>query len=354
MKNGKACFKGIVASLSLILSIWVAPIYASASNSSITDSSSAESQLDALRENIPDVLQNTFSIDEVAPYAGCPYVVINNNIPYFSESDLTTDSFELYSDLDELGRCGVAYANISIDMMPTEERGEIGQVKPTGWHTVKYDNIDGKYLYNRCHLIGYQLAGENTNENNLITGTRYLNVEGMLPFENMVTDYINETGNHVLYRITPIFEGDNLLASGVLMEAQSVEDNGDGILFCVYVYNVQPDIIIDYTTGESCLIPSIQILTPPPAPTAIPTPAPIPEPTPEPRILETEESIEQSPIIQKDLQEITYILNTNTKKFHYPYCSSVNQMADKNKQEYTGNRDDIISIGYVPCKRCNP
>lgn len=254
----------------------------------------------------------TFSIDAIPPYSDQPYVTVNNNVPYFAESDLTTESFEVYSDLDDLGRCGTAYANICIDIMPTEKRGEIGQIKPSGWHTVKYsDIIDGNYLYNRCHLIGFQLAGENKNEKNLITGTRYLNVDGMLPFENQVADYVKGTEKHVLYRVTPIFEGENLVASGVLMEAESVEDKGEDILFCVYVYNVQPGITIDYLTGESSLTDS--------------------EP-----------------------QGITYVLNTNTKKFHYPFCSSVNQMKDKNKQIYTGSEEDIISQGYEPCKRCNP
>ena len=191
------------------------------------------------------------SLSDIPEYSGNAYVYINNNIPFFEEVDLTTTSYEKYSDLDSLGRCGVAIANIGQDLMPTEERGSIGSVKPTGWHTVRYQGIDGNYLYNRCHLIGYQLSGENANEKNLITGTRYLNVEGMLPFENMVADYVEETNNHVLYRVTPIFEGDNLLASGVLIEAKSVEDNGAGIQFNVYCYNVQPGIEIDYETGDS-------------------------------------------------------------------------------------------------------
>lgn len=182
------------------------------------------------------------------------YIEINNNNPEFSESDFSENSFESYSELDSLGRCGVAFANIGIDLMPTEERGDIGSVKPTGWHTVKYDNIDGKYLYNRCHLIGFQLTAENANKENLVTGTRYLNVQGMLPFENMVADYIKETKNHVLYRVTPVFEGDNLVASGVRMEAWSVEDEGEGICFHVYIYNIQPGIEIDYSSGASKLI----------------------------------------------------------------------------------------------------
>lgn len=172
-------------------------------------------------------------LSTIPAYTGEPYVEINDNVPDFPEDDFTTDSFESYSDLDNLGRCGVAYANIGQDLMPTEKRGSIGQVKPSGWHTQKYDNVDGKFVYNRCHLIGYQLTAENANEKNLITGTRYLNVEGMLPFENMVADYIKETDYHVLYRVTPIFDGDNLVADGVQMEAESVEDNGDGILFNV-------------------------------------------------------------------------------------------------------------------------
>lgn len=193
----------------------------------------------------------TLSTANIPAYSGSPYVAINDNVPQFLETDLSTSSYEYYSDLDSLGRCGVVYACIGKDLMPTEERGEIGSVKPTGWHTVKYDVVDGKYLYNRCHLIGYQLSGENANTKNLITGTRYLNMDGMLPFENMVADYVQETGNHVMYRVTPIFEGDNLLASGVQMEAKSVEDNGAGILFNVYCYNVQPEVTINYATGES-------------------------------------------------------------------------------------------------------
>lgn len=185
-------------------------------------------------------------------YKGVPFIEVNGNIPYFTEEESTTESFEYYSELDDLGRCGVTCANIGKDLMPTEERGEIGMVKPSGWHTIKYPEvIEDLFLYNRCHLIGYQLSGENANEKNLITGTRYFNVEGMLPFENEVARYVRKTGNHVLYRVTPIFEGENLVAEGVLMEAYSVEDQGRGVEFCVFVYNVQPGIVIDYVTGES-------------------------------------------------------------------------------------------------------
>lgn len=193
------------------------------------------------------------SLDAIPAYDGKAYVAVNNNEPFFMDSDMTTTAFENYSDLDSLGRCGVAYANICKDIMPTEERGKIGMIKPSGWHTVKYDVIKDRYLYNRCHLVGYQLAGENANPKNLITGTRYLNVEGMLPFENLVADYVNNTGNHVLYRVTPMFSGSNLVANGVLIEAKSVEDNGGGILFNVYCYNVQPGVGINYENGDSWL-----------------------------------------------------------------------------------------------------
>jgi DNA-entry nuclease len=195
----------------------------------------------------------SYDLEDIPDYSDSSYVIINNNEPDFDTDDYTTNSFEEYSDLDSLGRAGVAFANVGVDIMPTEERGSIGQVKPTGWHTVKYDIVDGKYLYNRCHLIGYQLTGENANEKNLITCTRYMNTVGMLEFENKVANYVKQTNNHVLYRVTPIYEGDNLLASGVLMEAKSVEDDGEGIKFYVYVYNVQEGITIDYATGDSQL-----------------------------------------------------------------------------------------------------
>ena len=191
------------------------------------------------------------TVEEIPEFSGEAYVAVNGNVPFFVQEEYTTESFEEYADLDTLGRCGVTMACIGVDIMPTEDRGDIGSVKPTGWHSVKYDIVEGKYLYNRCHLIGFQLAGENANKRNLITGTRYLNIEGMLPFENLVADYVKETENHVLYRVTPIFEGDNLVAHGVLMEGYSVEDNGEGVCFCVYAYNAQPGIVIDYATGES-------------------------------------------------------------------------------------------------------
>lgn len=204
-------------------------------------------------EKVEKVSIESYKLDDIPKYDGDPYVLINDNEPTFTKEQLNTKSYEKYSDFDSLGRCGRAIANISIDMMPTEKRGSIGMVKPTGWHTIKYDNVDGKYLYNRCHLIGYQLTGENANEKNLITCTRYMNTVGMLKFENEVANYIRETKNHVLYRVTPIFEKNNLLASGVLMEALSIEDKGEGIKFNAFVYNVQDGIEIDYSDGSSKL-----------------------------------------------------------------------------------------------------
>lgn len=271
-----------------------------------------------------------FDLASVPAYSGQPYAIVNDNKPYFTDADLTAVSFETYSDLDSLGRCGVAYASVGKDLMPTEERGSIGQVKLSGWHTIKYDNVDGKYLYNRCHLIGYQLTAENANEKNLITGTRYLNVQGMLPFENMAADYVKETGNHVLYRVTPVFEGSNLVASGVLMEAESVEDKGEGILYCVYVYNVQPGININYATGDSSASGTNQ--------TAVTEQA--------------TQAVKQAASQQTSTE--SYILNTNTKKFHRPSCSSVKQMKESNKKSSSESRDALIAAGYDPCKKCNP
>ncbi len=192
-------------------------------------------------------------LSEIPEYDGSPYTIVNDNIPEFDADDFTVESFEIYSDLDSLGRCGVAYANIGVDIMPTESRGDISSIHPTGWVQGKYEIVSGGYLYNRCHLIAFELTGENANEKNLITGTRYFNVEGMLPFENMVADYVKETENHVLYRVTPVYEEENLVANGVQMEAESVEDDGEGVLFNVYCYNVQPGVTIDYSTGENWL-----------------------------------------------------------------------------------------------------
>ena len=312
----------------------------SGKDDSVSDKAQPSQPEQNANENSLSAEAPAFSLSSIAEYTDKPYVAVNGNVPYFTESELTDQSYEYYSDLDALGRCGTACASIGQDLMPTESRGSIGMVKPIGWHTVRYDDlVDGKYLYNRCHLIGYQLTGENANTKNLITGTRYLNIEGMLPFENMVADYIQETNNHVLYRVTPIFEGNNLLANGVLMEGYSVEDKGAGVSYCVFAYNVQPGIEIDYATGESKLADGAQHEE---QKTATVTPTPSPEPE------------KQEPVTGSEASQAGYILNTNTKKFHYPTCSSVNDMKEKNKQEFFGTRDEAISNGYSPCGRCKP
>ncbi len=294
---------------------------------------------------------SAFNAADVPAYSGKPYTAVNNNEPYFTSDDLTTEVFENYSELDALGRCGVAYANVCLETMPTEKRGSISEVKPTGWHSVKYDNVDGKSLYNRCHLIGYQLTAENANKQNLITGTRYLNVDGMLPFENMVADYVKETDNHVLYRATPIFTGDNLVADGVLMEGYSVEDEGDGICFCVYAYNVQPGITIDYATGDSWLSSESGNSDSSSGGNSAVSQSAADKSGTQQAAVQTESVKETSAPVSTGTE---YILNTNTKKFHYPSCSSVKQMKASNKKEYTGSRDDLIAQGYDPCKKCNP
>lgn len=311
------------------------------------ESSDSSKIIDAQKEN----KEKTVSILKQMPkYSNSAYKVINNNNPYFTKKEITNKSFEYYSDLDSLGRCGVAIASIGKDLMPTEKRGSIGMIKPTGWHTVKYDNVDGKYLYNRCHLIGYQLTAENANEKNLITGTRYLNVEGMLPFENMVADYIKETNNHVMYRVTPDFKGDNLVANGVLMEAYSVEDNGEGIKYCVYAFNSQPNITIDYATGSSSINKSakkkvdshnVSKPKPKPKPASKPKPQPAPKPAPKPKP-------------QPQPQSQSYVVNTNTGKFHNPSCYTLKRMKPSNRMDFSGSRDDLINQGYSPCQKCNP
>lgn len=294
---------------------------------------------------------SAFNAADVPAYSGEPYTAVNNNEPYFTSDNLTTEAFENYSELDALGRCGVAYANVCLETMPTEKRGSISEVKPTGWHSVKYDNVDGKSLYNRCHLIGYQLTAENANQQNFITGTRYLNVDGMLPFENMVADYVKETDNHVLYRVTPIFTGDNLVADGVLMEGYSVEDEGDGICFCVYAYNVQPGITIDYATGDSWLSSEKGNSDSSSGGNSAVSQSAADKSGTQQAAVQTESVKETSAPVSTGTE---YILNTNTKKFHYPSCSSVKQMKASNKKEYTGSRDDLIAQGYDPCKKCNP
>ena len=257
-----------------------------------------------------------YTAENIPPYSGEPYIAINNNMPTFTEDELTTKSYEFYSELDALGRCGVTEACIGTDLMPTEKRESISSVKPTGWVQAKYDFVDGKNLYNRCHLIGFQLSGENANKYNLITGTRYLNIDGMLSFENMVADYVKETDNHVMYRVTPRFVGDELVARGVFMEGYSVEDKGESVCFYIYAYNVQPGVGIDYATGESWL--------------------------------------EQSTTDSSAGEAAIYILNTNSKKFHQPDCSGVSSISESNRQKVRTTREDLIAQGYVPCGTCKP
>ena len=256
------------------------------------------------------------TLADIPEFSDEPYVIINDNKPNFTDDMLSDKAYEFYSELDELGRCGYAIACVGTEIMPTEERGEIGMIKPSGWHTVKYDVVDGKYLYNRCHLIGYQLTGENANKLNLITGTRYLNIEGMLPFENLIADYVKDSGNHVLYRVTPIYDGDNLLAAGVQMEGYSIEDNGAEICFNVFAYNAQPYIDINYKTGESKLSSDVEVDT------------------------------------QSKEENITYIINKSSKKFHLPDCSSVKDMKPQNKKESTQTKEELENLGYSPCKSC--
>lgn len=263
-----------------------------------------------------DISQPSFDLDSIPPYAGDAYVVLNDNVPDFTAEDLTTSSYETYGRLDYLGRCTVASAVIGKDLMPTKERDSISHIKPTGWQYAKYDFIDGRYLYNRCHLIAYQLTGEDDNEQNLITGTRYMNTE-MIEFEELVGNYVRKTGNHVRYRVTPIFEGTNPVASGIQMEGMSIEDEGEDIMFNVYFYNVQPGVEIDYTTGDNWLN-------------------------------------QGGSSTSQEVGETTYILNTSSKKFHYSDCSGVKNMNKDNKAKFTGTRSELITAGYEPCGSCHP
>lgn len=278
---------------------------------------------EAVAESAPSEAAGEIDIADIPEYSGSPYVEVSGNVPSFTDADLSSPA-ETYTPLDSLGRCGSAMAIVSRETMPTEERGSIGMVKPSGWHTVRYDDlISDRYLYNRCHLIGYQLTAENANERNLITGTRYLNVEGMLPFENEVADCVEATGNRVLYRVTPVFVGDELVARGVQMEAKSVEDGGAGVSFNVFCHNVQPGIEIDYRTGES-------------------------------RRSQDAAATGGSSSIQPSADQVAYVLNVNSDKFHLPDCPSVGKMADRNKSDMLSTYDEMIDNGHLPCGNCLP
>lgn len=269
------------------------------------------------------------SVEGIPDYAGQPYVELEENQPRFTVEEITTTSYEFYSELDSLGRCGYTMACVGQDIMPTEARESISGVKPSGWINKQYDTdlVDGGYLYNRCHLIGFQLTGENANKQNLITGTRYLNIEGMLPFENMVADYVKETGNHVMYRVTPVFVGNNLLASGVRLEGYSVEDNGEGVCFHVFAYNVQPGITINYATGANWLNGDEAMTTSGDADAATDT-APLGDPN--------------------------YVLNTKTKRIHLPTCPSVADMNPENRQDFYGTKQELLDQKYMICGTCKP
>ena len=270
--------------------------------------------------------EKSYLLSEVPEFDGKnPYVIINENVPFFEDSEITAESFEEYRALDSLGRCTVAIASVGKDLMPDEDRGSISSVKPSGWQSIEYD---GDWLYNRCHLIAFQLTGENATKENLITGTRYLNIEGMLPFEDMVADYVKETGNHVMYRVTPIYDGDSLVASGVLMEGLSVEDGGAGITFCIYAYNVQPGITINYKTGESAK-----------------TGDPLPD--------SSEDEVGDSDI-GAEVGKQTYVINKSSGKFHKESCSGAKDIKEENRETVESTRDELIDEGYSPCGTCKP
>ena len=325
-----------------------------------TGSSDAEVYSSSSETEQESVLAGGFAAGMVPPYSGSPSLEINGNVPFFSDEELEQDSFEAYSNLDGLGRCGAATALIGKETMPISSRGSIGMVKPSGWQIAEYDWIDGKYLFNRCHLIAYSLAGENDNPLNLITGTRSMNTQGMLPYEESVAAYVNDTGNHVLYRVTPVFLGDDLVAAGVLMEAQSVEDAGSGVRFCVWCYNVEPGVVIDYATGDSRAgDPAKEVYDKAIAAEAksgsdgigLPSRSGMGE-SPNSEEATNGESSRQSSSQPENAE--TYVLNTNTHRFHYPNCSSVSDMKEKNKQIIEGTREEIINMGYSPCGVCKP
>ena len=303
--------------------------------SSVTTEDSSVSSTTSKPSSVGGGTAKPVDLLSIPAYSGNAFVTINNNKPSFSSAELTTKGYEKYSPLDNLKRCGVAIASCGKEIMPgaNEERGSISSIYPSGWNQAKYEGISGGWLWNRCHLIGWQLSAENANRENLITGTRYMNISGMLPFENMVADYIRETGNHVAYRITPIYKGNNLVCSGVQMEAYSIEDNGDGIEFNVYCYNVQPGININYADGSSSSQNGSNNTTSSSKPTT---------------------SVEENTNTNQNTGSTKYVLNTNTKKFHYPTCGSAGRIAAKNYAESNESRDALISKGYSPCGNCDP
>ena len=307
-----------------------------------------QQETEAVGENRPVTDDGVLSYRDVPAFEDNPYVYVNDGEPTFTDEQRAAEpGHEHYGELDELGRCTAAFAVVGPETQPTEKRGSIGEVRPSGWQMAKYDFVEGKYLFNRCHLLGYQLTGENANERNLITGTRYLNVQGMLPFENAVADYVDATGNHVLMAVMPVFEGSELVARGVHMMAESVEDGGEGVAFNVFCYNVQPGVVIDYGTGESMLEEDA---------------TPLPDVSGAESAPDTAsegagagEASEKGATGSAEGKGTTeYVLNTNSKKFHLPSCSSVDQMSPKNREDVEDTRENLIAKGYDPCKRCNP
>ena len=307
-----------------------------------------QQETEAVGENRPVTDDGVLSYRDVPAFEGNPYVYVNDGEPTFTDEQRAAEpGHEHYGELDELGRCTAAFAVVGPETQPTEKRGSIGEIRPSGWQMAKYDFVEGKYLFNRCHLLGYQLTGENANPQNLITGTRYLNIQGMLPFENAVADYVDATGNHVLMAVTPIFEGSELVARGVHMMAESVEDGGEGVAFNVFCYNVQPGVVIDYGTGESMLEEDA---------------TPLPDVSGAESAPDTasegagagEASEKGATGSAEDKGVAEYVLNTNSKKFHIPSCSSVDQMSPKNREDVEDTRENLIANGYDPCKRCNP
>ena len=313
-------------------------------NSEATKDKAVASEEKGLEDNVAKET-HSFHLSDVPQYFGEPYVIINNGNPFFDKEEYDAIGYEKYSDLDGLGRCGEAFACVTPNTMPTEPRGEIGNIEPSGWQLAKYDILPDNYLYNRCHLIAFQLAGENDNVKNLITGTRYMNVDGMLAFENKVADYVTETGNPVLYRVTPCFEDKNLVASGVLMEARS-EDRD--ISFCIYCYNVQPGIDIDYSDGSGEVDAEYAAQS-----------SPEDQRGQKSEKRETDNGFREEYESNRDLGETvpegtTYVFNTNTGKFHRVDCDSVGDMKPKNTECFDGTREEAIERGYSPCGRCNP
>lgn len=293
-------------------------------NSQIQIEESTTSAVQQEGQQQPNPAKLPITLADIPEFSGQPYVAINNNVPYFEENEQTTNAFQHYFELDVLGRVTMAYGSLGQEILPEEERGDISSIHPTGWKQNRYDCIkDGQALYNRCHLIAFSLSGQNANPKNLMTGTRYMNIKGMQPFESKTLDFIRKTNKHVMYQVTPMFDGDNLVANGVLMQAKSVEDNGQGLSFNVFCYNVQPGICIDYKTGENWLEETGQTT-----------------------------SQDQTPAMEGQAKD--YVLNIRSHKFHDPSCESIDDMSKRNRQDVHESKESLIAQGYTPCQRCNP